>query len=118
MIYDHTRPTALFVGRYQPFHPGHLKLIEEGIKRLGQVCIAVRDMPDGPENPFRYADVYRRIRERMNAAGHEGKFIIVPLPNITNIMYGRDVGYSLDRIFLDKETEAISATDIRAADGR
>jgi cytidyltransferase-like protein len=35
--------TALFIGRYQPFHPGHQRLIEEGLRRVGQVCIAVRD---------------------------------------------------------------------------
>jgi cytidyltransferase-like protein len=37
------KPTALFIGRYQPFHPGHQRLIEEGLRRVGQVCIAVRD---------------------------------------------------------------------------
>ena len=29
--------------RYQPFHEGHKRLIEEGLRRVGQVCIAVRD---------------------------------------------------------------------------
>jgi cytidyltransferase-like protein len=33
----------LFIGRYQPFHPGHQRLIEEGLRRVGQVCVAVRD---------------------------------------------------------------------------
>ena len=28
----------MFVGRYQPFHPGHQRLIEEGLRRVGQVC--------------------------------------------------------------------------------
>ena len=37
------KPTALFIGRYQPFHAGHQRLIEEGLRRVGQVCIAVRD---------------------------------------------------------------------------
>jgi hypothetical protein len=38
--FDLERLTALFVGRYQPFHNG---LIEEGLRRVSQVCIAVRD---------------------------------------------------------------------------
>src|SRR4051812_1555187 len=41
-IFDPKRPTALFVGRYQPFHQGHKALIVEGLRRAGQVCIAVR----------------------------------------------------------------------------
>ena len=41
--FDPQKPTALFIGRYQPFHTGHQRLIEEGLRRVGQVCIAVRD---------------------------------------------------------------------------
>ena len=41
-IFDVKKPTALFVGRYQPFHDGHRALIVEGLKRVGQACIAVR----------------------------------------------------------------------------
>jgi len=33
----------LFLGRYQPFRAGHQRLIEEGLRRVGQVCITVRD---------------------------------------------------------------------------
>ena len=35
------------------------------------------------------------------------------LPNITNVFYGRDVGYKIERIVLDEKTEAISATEMR-----
>jgi hypothetical protein len=38
----------------------------------------------------------------------------VALPNITNVFYGRDVGYTVERILLDETTEAISATKLRA----
>jgi hypothetical protein len=41
-VFDPKKPTALFVGRYQPFHDGHRALIVEGLKRVGQACIAVR----------------------------------------------------------------------------
>ena len=36
-----------------------------------------------------------------------------PFPNITHVLYGRDVGYSVERIILDDATEAISATRMR-----
>ena len=40
-------------------------------------------------------------------------FIIQKVPNIVNITYGRDVGYKIEQESFDKETESISATEIR-----
>ena len=45
---------------------------------------------------------------------HTGLFVVVPLPNITDVFYGRDVGYNVERILLDEATEAISGTKVRA----
>jgi hypothetical protein len=42
--FDWRLPTALFVGRYQPFHEGHRRLVLAGLARVGQACIAVRDV--------------------------------------------------------------------------
>lgn len=105
-------PTAFMLGRYQPFHDGHKKLIEESIKRVGQVCIAIRDTQGTDDkNPFSFEEVEHNIRKGMRE--HEGKYIIVRLPNITNIFYGRDVGYKIEAIDLDDITKNISATKIR-----
>jgi hypothetical protein len=46
-------------------------------------------------------------------SAHAGRFGVVPLPNITNVYYGREVSYSVERIVLDEATEAISATKVR-----
>ena len=114
--FDPKRPTALFIGRYQPFHAGHQRLIEEGLKRVGQVCIAVRDTQHTDEkNPLSFFDVSRRIEAALRP--HAGRFVIVPLPNITHVFYGRDVGYVVERIVLDEATEAISATETRKKAG-
>ena len=43
----------------------------------------------------------------------EGRFLVVPLPNITHVFYGRDVGYAVERIDLDLSLQAISASDLR-----
>jgi len=114
--FDPKRPTALFIGRYQPFHGGHQRLIEEGLKRVGQVCIAVRDTQHTDEkNPLSFFDVSRRIEAALRP--HAGRFVIVPLPNISHVFYGRDVGYVVERIVLDEATEAISATETRKKAG-
>jgi len=111
-IFDPKQPTALFVGRYQPFHEGHRSLIAEGLRRVGQVCIAVRDTSGiNAKNPYGFEYVRSRVEHALRE--FEGRFLIVPLPNVTHIFYGRDVGYTVERIELDDSTEAISATDVR-----
>jgi len=111
-IFDWQRPTALFIGRYQPFHDGHRALIAEGLKRVGQVCVAVRDTHGIDEkSPYEFEYVKARIEHALRE--YEGRFIVIPLPNITNVFYGRDVGYAVERIELDHSVQNISATDLR-----
>jgi Adenylylsulphate kinase len=110
--FDPKKPTALFIGRYQPFHQGHRELILEGIRRVGQACIAVRDTQGvDAKNPFSFFEVKQRIEAGLGDI--PGRYVIVPLPNITNVFYGRDVGYSIERIQLGEAAEGISATAIR-----
>jgi adenylylsulfate kinase len=111
-VFDSKKPTALFIGRYQPFHDGHKTLILEGLKRVGQVCIAVRNTSGiDADNPLPFAEVRARIEHALRA--HEGQFEVVQLPNISHVFYGRDVGYVVERIELDQATEAISGRDQR-----
>ncbi len=110
--FDPQRPTALLIGRYQPFHDGHRALIEAAIARVGRVCIAVRDTHGvDDKNPLSFFDVKGRIEAGLRV--HAGRFVVVPLPNITHVFYGRDVGYAVERLELDAAAEAISATAIR-----
>jgi adenylylsulfate kinase len=111
-IFDPKQPTALFVGRYQPFHEGHKALIVRGLERVGQACIAVRDTAGNDEkNPFTFEYVRARIEHALRE--YEGRFSVIQLPNITHIFYGRDVGYVIEQIELDGATQAVSATDMR-----
>lgn len=110
--FDPQKPTALFIGRYQPFHAGHQRLIEEGLRRVGQVCIAVRDTHGlDAKNPLPFFAVKQRIEAALST--HAGRFVVVALPNITDVFYGRDVGYNVERIVLDEATEQISASRMR-----
>ena len=76
---------------------------------------AWRDTFGDEQNPF----TFEEVRERIDAAlfDHRGEYHVIRLPNIVNVMYGRDVGYKVTRIELDPETEAISATEIRKREG-
>ena len=111
-LFDPKAPTALFIGRYQPFHDGHRALIEEGLRRVGQACVAVRDTAGtDAKNPFSFE--YVRSRIELGLRPYEGRFVVVPLPNVTHVFYGRDVGYAVERIDLDGRVQAISATQQR-----
>jgi cytidyltransferase-like protein len=111
--FEHQSPTGLMIGRFQPFHDGHLKLFEKILEKEGQVLIGVRDTHGLDEkNPFDYMDVVKGIRTKLEPK-YSGKYVIIAFPNITGVYYGRDVGYKVEKIDLDAQTEAISATQIR-----
>ena len=101
------------LGRWQPFHDGHYNLFKEIIKKTGQVSIQIRDVQGIDDNPFDFETVKKNIENRLNPE-FEGRFKIMLVPNITNICYGRGVGYKIEEIKLSKETQEISATKIRA----
>ena len=108
---NYSRPTAQMLGRWQPFHDGHLALFKEILKKTGQVVIMVRTMPESENNPFQFEEIKKNIKDKLK--DYEGKFEVIKVPNITNICYGRDVGYKIEEIVLPKEIQEISATKIR-----
>ena len=108
---DYNKPTAQMLGRWQPFHAGHLELFKKILEKTGQVIIMVRDMPQTKNNPFIFKDIKKRIEEKLK--DYIGTFDVIKVPNITNICYGRDVGYKIEEIVLPKEIQEISATKIR-----
>ena len=71
----------------------------------------VRTMPKTDNNPFEFEDIKKRIEEKLK--DYVGKFEVIKVANITNICYGRDVGYKIEEIVLPKQIQEISATKIR-----
>jgi|TARA_B100001094_G_scaffold91907_1_gene87870 phosphopantetheine adenylyltransferase len=113
-MFDPKKPTVQMLGRWQPFHDGHLALFKEALKKTGQVCIMVRDTGGTDDsNPFDFDFVKEKIEEAL-IPEYEGKFVVQLVPNITNISYGRGVGYAIEEIVLPDEIQKISATGIRA----
>jgi len=109
-LHDWRKPTTLMLGRYQPWHEGHHALYAEAWKRTDQVVVGVRDTYGTSEtNPLSFDEVKHYIMEDdfMHSA------LVVKFPNITNIVYGRDVGYKIEQVKLGDKIEAISATQKR-----
>ena len=110
--WDNKKPTAQMLGRWQPFHDGHYTLFKEIIKKTGQVCIQIRDVQGVDDNPFDFETVKNNILVALK--DYKNRIKVSLVPNITNICYGRGVGYKIEEIVLDEKTQQISATKIRA----
>jgi hypothetical protein len=109
-VLDWTQPTTLMLGRYQPWHEGHQALKNEAHKRTEHVLIGVRNTHGTSEkDPLPYEEVVEYIRR----SNEEDYSLIMKLPNITNIVYGRDVGYKIEHVDLPADIQAISATQKR-----
>jgi len=106
-----TRKYSLFIGRWQPFHEGHKTLIEKVLKEGKFVCVAIRDTEISKDNPFSVEERKKMIKKALKKWGERVK--IITIPDITEVCYGRKVGWGIREIRLDKETEKISATKIR-----
>tara|TARA_B100000579_G_scaffold284908_1_gene236107 strand:- start:28 stop:420 length:393 start_codon:yes stop_codon:yes gene_type:complete len=120
-MFDPKKPTVLLLGRWQPWHDGHLALFERALAKTGQVVIQVRDVEGSSggkgqdDNPFSYEEITKDIAKKLFASGYKinEDFIIQLVPNITNITYGRGVGYNIEQESFESEIELISATKIR-----
>ena len=121
-MFDWKKPTVQMLGRWQPWHDGHIELFKRALQKTGQVCIMYRDVSgvdagvEGQgDNPFDFEDVKENIIKVLSKHGYkEGKeYIVIKVPNIIDISYGRGVGYSFTEHDLGEEIHKISATKIR-----
>ena len=81
--------------------------------RAEQVCIMIRDTQGTDDkNPYGYDVVEKNIHNALQV-DYAGRYQVLRVPNITNIVYGRDVGYTVEKITLPEHIESISATKIR-----
>ncbi len=100
---------SLFIGRWQPFHRGHKVLIQSALKRQRKVCVAIRDTKISKDNPHTIKERKRMIKRAFPE--HDIKIIVIP--DIDEVLYGRDVGYKIERVHLTDDIYKISGTSIR-----
>lgn len=111
--WDGKKETVQMLGRWQPWHAGHRALFERAIAKTGQVVIMVRNCQGwNDSNPFDFFQVCNFIKRDLEPL-YQGQFLIQLVPNITNITYGRDVGYKIEQESFDETITSISATKIR-----
>lgn len=116
------------LGRWQPWHDGHTALFKKALAETGQVVIMCRDVFNfngdagagrtvaQTDNPFTWNTVTNNIEQALAKEGftYEEEYIIMRVPNIVDISYGRGVGYTFTQHDLGADIHNISATQIRA----
>ena len=76
---------GLYVGRFQPFHTGHLEAIKEALKEVEELVIVIgsAQYSHNPHNPFTAGERIVMIRGALKKANiKQSKIWIVPVPDV------------------------------------
>jgi len=79
--------TALYVGRFQPFHNGHLKVIQEILKSHTHVIIGIGSSQEKntKENPFSAAERIKMAKLALKEAGiGPASYSFLKIPDVFN----------------------------------
>ena len=99
---------AVFVGRWSPFHNGHLAIMQKKIDEGKPLLILIRDT---------HYDLYppllrkRMIEAAMSKLKVDAKVMVID--DIESVNWGRGVGYEVNEIEVPDDVKKISATEIR-----
>jgi len=104
---------AIFIGRYQPYHYGHINLIKQKLDEGIPCLIMIRDIEPDEKNPFTTEQTKFMIEKYHESKGDDVEVMIIP--DIESVNYGRGVGYEINEYQPPKESfeSFISATAIR-----
>jgi len=78
---------GLFIGRFQPFHKGHLHVIKLALKEVDELIVGIGSTQLNYEidNPFTCGERLQMIREALREENiSSDKYWLVPIPDIYN----------------------------------
>jgi cytidyltransferase-like protein len=102
---------AIFIGRYQPYHQGHIELVKQKLDQGIPALIMIRDIKPDEKNPFTTEQTANMIKKYHAAKGDDVEVMIIP--DIESVNYGRGVGYEINEFTPPDGIAFISATKIR-----
>ena len=108
---NESKKYAIFIGRFQPYHQGHISLIMQKINQGISALIMVRDIAPDAKNPFTTEQTVEMIKKYHAAKGHDVRVIIIP--DMESVNFGRGVGYEINEFSPPEDIGWISATKIR-----
>ncbi|MFA4982994.1 MAG: nicotinamide-nucleotide adenylyltransferase [Candidatus Micrarchaeia archaeon] len=80
------KPVALFIGRFQPFHKGHLSAVRWIAKKSGSVLVVIGSAQNSfePKNPFSAAERKRMVKAQLASASLGKKCRILTLNDVND----------------------------------
>ena len=96
MSFDRNKPTTQMLGIWHPWQDGHTAIFKKAFAETGQVCIMIRDVSED-DNTFDLIQVTNNINSVLENEGFaiDDDYMIMYVPNIVDISYGRDAGYTI-----------------------
>lgn len=79
--------TSLFIGRFQPFHKGHLSVALRALKECDFLIIGIgsAENHNEPDNPFTAGERFEMIRASLDELNIDrARYAIIPVRNINN----------------------------------
>jgi cytidyltransferase-like protein len=108
---NESKKYAIFIGRYQPYHYGHIELVQQKLNQGIPALIMVRDIEPDDKNPFTTEQTVSMIEKYHKSKGDDVRVMIIP--DIESVNYGRGVGYEINEFTPSDTIGFISATGIR-----
>jgi phosphopantetheine adenylyltransferase len=102
---------AIFIGRFQPYHQGHLSLVQQKLNDGVPALIMVRDIEPDIKNPFTTQQTVDMIMTYHLSKGDDVEVMVIP--DIESVNYGRGVGYEINEFTPPENLAWVSATKIR-----
>lgn len=84
---------ALFIGRFQPFHKGHLAVVKDILKKYDEIIIAIGSSNERctKENPFSYNERKAMIQKTLDGSNIRN-YKIIPSPDLYNdVLWVNDI---------------------------
>ncbi len=96
--------TGLFIGRFQPFHKGHMLVVKEIFKEVDTLIIGIGSSQEShtSRNPFTAEERENMINEVMLELS-PGHFSMIQIPDINNypkwVAHVKDILHEFDVVF-------------------
>ena len=104
---------SMFIGRWQPWHPGHRWLIDQRLNEDKNVLICIRDIEPDEKNPWYSIEVMSNLYKELADLIAEDRVRVMIIPDIDSVNFGRGVGYDVIEHEPPTDVKEISATKIR-----
>lgn len=77
---------GMLIGRFQPFHKGHVYVIKEILREVNEIIISIgsAQLSHSLENPFTAGERLAMISKSLFDEGINKKFYIIPIPDVGN----------------------------------